>query len=244
MQPGGIDFPVLSQQIRRDQQKQQQTSQLDPVMCGARARPFAKSVYHRICLTQIEIFRFIGIHFASDGGCELRIQACAQETTMAPGKAAIPAPHLPLPDHVRHFALVFLLGLLSLKLGFAQEGNQSSPKNAGCHVEAVFQRTIRLGGDSPLIRFHASLKNVAGHVVEWSMQSVSQYETSDPAAPSGFNHDFWTFTPANPSSGYLNRYHVRFGPAENPAVSVCEYGLFTVHYVKMASELRLYSTNY
>ena len=41
MQPGGIDFPVLSQQIQRDQQKQQQTSQLDPVMCGARARPFA-----------------------------------------------------------------------------------------------------------------------------------------------------------------------------------------------------------
>src|SRR5439155_5113134 len=129
MQPGGIDFPVLSQQIRRDQQKQQQTSQLDPVMCGARARPFAKSVYHRICLTQIEIFRFIGIHFASDGGCELRIQACAPASTMAPGKGAITAPHLPLPDHVRRFALVFLLGLLSLKLSFAQEGNQSSPKN-------------------------------------------------------------------------------------------------------------------
>ena len=277
---------------------------------------------------------------------------------MAPAKGAITAPHLPLPDHVRHFALVFLLGLLSLKLGFAQEGNQSSPKNAGCHVEAVdykgwqaqqlsnrwvqlivvpqnggrlmqvtfaghpylfvnpklagkyfppsssqwfnyggdklwllpegnndehhwpgssdliddgqfsfrkisegqqceieltgpadpqtgiqFQRTIRLGGDSPLIRFHASLKNVAGHVVEWSMQSVSQYETSDPAAPSGFNHDFWTFTPANPSSGYLNRYHVRFGPAENPAVSVREDGLFTVHYVHMAAELWLDSTD-
>src|SRR6266404_1012882 len=95
------------------------------------------SVYHRNCLTQIEIFRFIGIHFASDGGCELRIQACAPASTMAPGKGAITAPHLPLPDHVRHFALVFLLGLLSLKLGFAQEGNQSSPKNAGCHVEAV-----------------------------------------------------------------------------------------------------------
>src|SRR2546430_12351624 len=95
------------------------------------------SVYHRNCLTQIEIFRFIGIHFASDGGCELRIQACAPASTMAPGKGAITTPHLPLPDHVRRFALVFLLGLLSLKLGFAQEGNQSSPKNAGCHVEAV-----------------------------------------------------------------------------------------------------------
>src|SRR5438094_9542346 len=56
---------------------------------------------------------------------------------MAPGKGAITAPHLPLPDHVRRFALVFLLGLLSLKLGFAQEGDQSSPKNAGCHVGSV-----------------------------------------------------------------------------------------------------------
>src|SRR5207247_11465560 len=57
--------------------------------------------------------------------------------TMAPATGASTAPHLPLPDDVRRFALVFLLGLLSLKLGFAQEVNQSSPKNAGCHVGAV-----------------------------------------------------------------------------------------------------------
>ena len=56
------------------------------------------------------------------------------------------------------------------------------------------------------------------------------------------NHDFWTFTPANPSSSYLNRYHVRFGPAENPAVSVRDDGFFTVHYVHMAAELWLDST--
>src|SRR5437660_679968 len=95
------------------------------------------SVYHRNCLTQIEIFRFIGIHFASDGGCELRIQACAPASTMAPGKGAITAPHLPLPDHVRHFALVFLLGLLSLKLGFAHEGTQSRPNNARSNLPAL-----------------------------------------------------------------------------------------------------------
>jgi hypothetical protein len=81
------------------------------------------------------------------------------------------------------------------------------------------QRVIRLGGDSPVIHFHASMKNVTGHVVEWSMQSVSQYDTADPRSLSGFNHDFWTFTPANSSSGYLNRYHVRFGPAQNSAVT-------------------------
>jgi hypothetical protein len=109
-----------------------------------------------------------------------------------------------------------------------------------------FQRTIRVDADSPRIRFHAAMKNISGHTLEWSMQSVSQYNTG--AAPpgsaesSGMNHDFWTFTPANPNSSYLNRYHVRFGPAENPAVSVRDDGLFTVHYVHMAAELWLDST--
>ena len=115
-----------------------------------------------------------------------------------------------------------------------------------------FVRTIRLDADSPRIRFHASMKNVTGHALEWSMQSVSQYDTANSASASPgsmgagttarFNHDFWTFTPANPMSSYLNRYHVRFGPAENPAVSVRDDGLFTVHYVHMAAELWLDST--
>jgi hypothetical protein len=105
-----------------------------------------------------------------------------------------------------------------------------------------FLRTIRLEADSPRIRFRASMKNVTGHVVEWSMQSVSQYDTSDSSVPSRINHDFWTFTPANPSSSYLNRYHVRFGPAENPAASVRDDGLFALQYVHMAAELWLDST--
>jgi hypothetical protein len=111
-----------------------------------------------------------------------------------------------------------------------------------------FSRTIRLDADSPRIRFHATMKNVSGHPVEWSMQSVSQYDTSGANSPSGadaasrFNRNFWTFTPANKSSSYLNRYHVRFGPAENPAVSVRDDGFFTVHYVHMAAELWLDST--
>lgn len=115
-----------------------------------------------------------------------------------------------------------------------------------------FVRTIRLDVDSPRIRFHASMKNITGHTLEWSMQSVSQYDTaattSSTAGPSAandaasFNHDFWTFTPANGSSSYLNRYHVRFGPAENHAVSVRDDGLFAVHYAHMAAELWLDST--
>jgi hypothetical protein len=105
-----------------------------------------------------------------------------------------------------------------------------------------FVRTIAIDSDSPHIRFHATMKNISGHSIEWSMQSVSQYDTSkqDSTASdtaSRINHDFWTFTPANPASSYLNRYHVRFGPAENPAVGVRDDGLFSVHYVHMAAEL-------
>ncbi len=114
-----------------------------------------------------------------------------------------------------------------------------------------FSRTIRLDADSPRIHFHASMKNVSGHSVEWSMQSVSQYDTSGTNAegasarntPTGFNQDFWTFTPANRSSSYLNRYHVRFGPAENRAVEVKDDGYFVLHYVHMAAELWLDSTD-
>jgi hypothetical protein len=99
-----------------------------------------------------------------------------------------------------------------------------------------------LDADAPRIGFHASMKNVTGHPVEWSMQSVSQYDTAEASPVSRFNHDFWTFTPASESSSYLNRYHVRFGPAENSAVSVRHDGLFVVHYVHMAAELWLDST--
>jgi hypothetical protein len=105
-----------------------------------------------------------------------------------------------------------------------------------------FQRTIRMDADSPGIRFRATMKNTTGHTVEWSMQSVSQYDTADPGAPSRGNHEFRTFTPANPNSSYLNRYHVRFGPAENHAVSIRDDGLFTLRYVHMAAELWLDST--
>src|SRR5579863_2382260 len=112
-----------------------------------------------------------------------------------------------------------------------------------------FVRTIQLDGDSPRIRFHATMKNITGHNLEWSMQSVSQYDTGAPnpanlpgPGPSQFNHEFRTFAPANPASSYLNRYHVRFGPAENRAASVRDDGLFTLHYVHMAAELWLDST--
>ena len=107
-----------------------------------------------------------------------------------------------------------------------------------------FIRTIRLDPDSPHIAFHVVMKNITGHRLEWSMQSVSQYDTSGPGgqASGQMNPDFWTFTPANRDSSYLNRYHVRFGQAQNPAVSVRDDDLFAVHYAHMAAELWLDST--
>jgi hypothetical protein len=105
------------------------------------------------------------------------------------------------------------------------------------HTGIQFTRTIRLDADSSEIRFRASMKNISGHTVEWSMQSVSQYSTSVPGDPSKPNTQIWGFTPANPNSSYLNKYHVRTGPAENPAASVRNDGLFSIHYVHMAAEL-------
>ncbi|HKU24010.1 MAG TPA: hypothetical protein VJQ54_00995 [Candidatus Sulfotelmatobacter sp.] len=102
-----------------------------------------------------------------------------------------------------------------------------------------FSRTVHLDAASPNVRFHSTMKNVTGHSLEWSMQSVSQYDTSDLAAQSRINPNFWAFTPANPSSSYLNRYHVRYGPAQNSSVSVRDDGLFAVHYAHMAAELWL-----
>jgi hypothetical protein len=105
-----------------------------------------------------------------------------------------------------------------------------------------FFRTIQLASDSPRIRFRATMKNTSGHAVEWSMQSVSQYDTADPGDALRINRDFRTFAPANPASSYLNRYHVRFGPAENPAASIRGDGVFALRYVHMAAELWLDST--
>jgi hypothetical protein len=124
----------------------------------------------------------------------------------------------------------------------------TGPQDAQTGVQIV--RTISIEPDSPRIRFRAVMKNITGHSLDWSMQSVSQYDTSAGGASAGvdtnatnqtprFNRDFWTFTPANPASSYLNRYHVRFGPAQNSAVRVRKDGLFTVRYVHMAAELWL-----
>ena len=113
----------------------------------------------------------------------------------------------------------------------------TGPADPGTGLQ--FTRTVSLDADSPRIKFHAVMKNATGHPIEWSMQSVSQYDTSDAKDSSRHNPNFWAFSSANPTSSYLNRYHVKFGPAENSAAQVRENGLFAVHYVPLAAELWL-----
>jgi hypothetical protein len=113
----------------------------------------------------------------------------------------------------------------------------SSPADPRTGIQIL--RTISLDGNSPRIQFHAWMKNISGHPVEWSVQSVSQYDTADANQRSRQNRDFWTFTLANPSSSYLNRYHVRSGPAEPHTISIRDDGLFSLRYAYIARELWL-----
>jgi hypothetical protein len=124
-----------------------------------------------------------------------------------------------------------------LKQGASCEVSLTGPADSQTGLQ--FQRTVSLGADSPRISFHAVIKNASGHPIEWSVQSVSQYDTSDAKDPSRHNRNIWGFSKINPSSSYLLQYHVRFGPAENSAARVRENGLFAVHYVPLAAELWL-----
>lgn len=111
------------------------------------------------------------------------------------------------------------------------------------HTGVQLARAVVLDPDSPHITFHATMKNISGHTIEWSMQSVSQYDTANPTDPLHRNPSIWGFTAANPSSRYLNRYHVRTGPVENPAATIRDDGLFALHYSHLAAEFWVDSTD-
>jgi hypothetical protein len=97
-------------------------------------------------------------------------------------------------------------------------------------------RDISITSDSPVISFHAVMKNVSGYPQSWSEQSVSQYNAAAPADSTQFNPDFWGITAANPASAYLNGFHVRTGTASNPGYSIAN-GLFRVHWNNMGGEV-------
>lgn len=102
-------------------------------------------------------------------------------------------------------------------------------------------RTVTLGADSPEIQFHAVMENASAHPITWSIQSVSQYDLSDPAKPGDFNHDFWAYTPRNPASSFPDGMHVRYGLAQDPAFSF-DGDLFRLHWTWFGNEVWLDST--
>jgi len=99
-----------------------------------------------------------------------------------------------------------------------------------------YSREIALGNDSPEISFHAVMKNASPHPIEWSMQSVTQYDTANARADGDYNHEFWAFTPANPKSSYLDGFHVRSGLADDPSFAVSG-GLFRLHWLYLQNEV-------
>ena len=99
-----------------------------------------------------------------------------------------------------------------------------------------YSRELSVESSSPEISFHAVMKNISNHPIEWSMQSVTQYDTADARQPADFNRDFWAFAPANSHSAYLDRYHVRSGLAEDPSFSL-NGDLFALHWLYLQSEV-------
>jgi hypothetical protein len=104
-----------------------------------------------------------------------------------------------------------------------------------------YTRDIRIDSDSPQVFFHAVMKNISPHDIRWSVQSVTQYDTTDAQNPQGFNRDFWAFTPVHPQSAYLDGFHVRSGLADDPSFTV-KNNLFTLHWLYLQNEVWLDST--
>ena len=99
-----------------------------------------------------------------------------------------------------------------------------------------YSREVRIGSESPEISFHAVMKNVSGHTIQWSMQSVTQYDTKAPDNSGDFNHEFWAFTPANAHSTFPGQYRVYSGLPDDPSFAVKD-GLFTLHWADLQSEV-------
>jgi hypothetical protein len=101
-----------------------------------------------------------------------------------------------------------------------------------------YSREIRIGDASPQISFHAIMKNDSEHVIRWSMQSVTQYDTADSLDPANYNRDFWAFALVNPKSAYSDGYRVRNGLADDPSYAVQD-GMFTLHWLYLENEVWL-----
>jgi hypothetical protein len=101
-----------------------------------------------------------------------------------------------------------------------------------------YLRDISIRHGSPQISFHSVMKNVANHPIRWSMQSVTQYDTSANNDPQNYNRSFWAFAPIKPRTAYPNGYFVRAGLADDPSYSV-EHGLFRLRWLYLQNEVWL-----
>lgn len=99
-----------------------------------------------------------------------------------------------------------------------------------------YSRQISIGNSSPAIYFHALMKNATAHTLQWSVQSVSQYNLASSTTPDTFNHNFWAYTALRLDSAYIDGYHVRSGLADGPAF-MPENGLFRLHWTYMSNEV-------
>lgn len=104
-----------------------------------------------------------------------------------------------------------------------------------------YSREITISASSPEISFRSIMKNATGHTIRWSMQTVTQYDTSDRENPKEYNREFWAMTPLHPQSAYFNKYQVRSGLADDPSFSAAD-GMFRLHWLYLENEVWLDST--
>jgi hypothetical protein len=125
----------------------------------------------------------------------------------------------------------------------------STGKTCAVHLEGPpdektglrYSRQISIDADSPRIAFHAEMKNITGHQIRWSVQSVTQYNTASPSDPADYNRDFWAFTPANPASVFNRKFDAHSGPIDHPSYGV-RNNLFALHWSYMEGEVGVDST--
>jgi len=97
-----------------------------------------------------------------------------------------------------------------------------------------YSREVSLSADSPRISFHAIMKNASENAIEWSMQSVTQYNTAD-ASGQKASMDIWAFAAANEHSSYSHGYFVRSGSV--PQGLSTKNGLVMLNYRSSECEL-------
>jgi hypothetical protein len=99
-----------------------------------------------------------------------------------------------------------------------------------------YSRQVSIGSNSSAIHFHATMRNATAHTLQWSVQSVSQYNLASARDPSQPNRSFWAYTAVRDDSAYVNGFHVRSGLSDDPSFSSHD-GIFRLHWMYLANEV-------